>query len=88
MKRTSAYYQALQEAEQAGRDRETPAPASLSATRRYVKATFYLEEEQLYKLDDLVIRYRRMTHGHLNRNELMRRLVGRLSPDEILGCIA
>lgn len=46
-----------------------------SSTRE--KITFYLRPDQIDKLDELTLAYKRRTGQRLNRNELVRRMIDR-----------
>lgn len=46
-----------------------------SSTRE--KITFYLRPDQIDKLDELTLAYKRRTGRRLNRNELVRRMIDR-----------
>lgn len=50
-----------------------------SSTRE--KVTFYLRPDQVEKLDELVIAYKRRTGQRMNRNELMRQMLDRITID-------
>ena len=54
-----------------------------SSTRE--KVTFYLRPDQIEKLDDLVIAYKRQTGRRANRNALMRLLLDRVDIDLLVG---
>ncbi len=48
------------------------------------KITFYLRPDQIDKLDELVLAYRRQTGNRINRNELVRRLIDLCDLDLLL----
>ncbi len=48
------------------------------------KITFYLRPDQIDKLDELVLAYKRRTGSRINRNELVRRLIDRCDLDLLL----
>ncbi len=48
------------------------------------KVTFYLRPDQVDKLDELVLAYKRRTGVRINRNELVRRLIDRANLDLLL----
>jgi hypothetical protein len=48
------------------------------------KITFYLRPDQVEKLDELVIAYRRRTGRRTNRNALMRLVLDRIDIDLLL----
>ena len=53
----------------------TQESADDSSTRE--KITFYLRPDQIDKLDELTLAYKRRTGQRLNRNELVRRMIDR-----------
>jgi hypothetical protein len=48
------------------------------------KVTFYLRPDQVDKLDELALVYKRWTGSRINRNELVRRLIDRADLDLLL----
>ncbi len=48
------------------------------------KITFYLRPDQIDKLDELVLAYKRQTGTRINRNELVRRLIDLCDLDLLL----
>jgi hypothetical protein len=53
-----------------------------SSTRE--KVTFYLRPDQVEKLDEMVIAYKRRTGRRTNRNALMRLLLDRVEIDQLV----
>jgi len=48
------------------------------------KITFYLRPDQIDKLDELVLAYKRQTGNRINRNEVVRRLIDFCDLDVLL----
>jgi len=59
-----------------------PLPKSTGGTQ--VKITFYLSEEQVAKIDGYIQEFHRQTGVRPNRNDIIRRLVDRARPEDIL----
>ena len=49
------------------------------------KISFYLRPDQVDKLDELALAYKKHTGIRLNRNELVRRLIDRADLDILIG---
>jgi len=65
-------------------DRETVKQQSGTDESAREKITFYLRPDQIDKLDELVLAYRRQTGNRINRNELVRRLIDLCDLDMLL----
>lgn len=63
---------------------ETAQPAARGASG-FEKTSFYLRPDQLDKLDDLALAYRRRTGQRVGRNDLVRRLIDRCDLDSLIG---
>ena len=61
-----------------------PAPMPIPSASGNEKVTFYLRPNQVDKLDELVLAYKRRTGVRINRNELVRRLIDRAALDLLL----
>ena len=62
----------------AATEQEGPGPAAASAGKGATeKVSFYLRPDQVDKLDELALAYKKRTGVRLNRNELVRRLIDR-----------
>ena len=59
-----------------------PVPSPSAAGNE--KVTFYLRPDQVDKLDELVLAYKRRTGVRINRNELVRLLIDRADLDLLL----
>jgi len=63
---------------------ETAQPAARGASG-LEKTSFYLRPDQLDKLDELALAYRRRTGQRVGRNDLVRRLIDRCDLDSLIG---
>jgi hypothetical protein len=65
-------------------DRNTVIPQTGADESAREKITFYLRPDQIDKLDELVLAYKRQTGKRINRNEVVRRLIDLCDLDLLL----
>jgi hypothetical protein len=65
-------------------DRNTVIPQTVADESAREKITFYLRPDQIDKLDELVLAYKRQTGKRINRNEVVRRLIDLCDLDLLL----
>jgi hypothetical protein len=61
------------------------ADAVPAAAKAGEKTTFYLRPDQVDKLDELALAYKRKTGKRVNRNDLVRQLIDQAELDDLLG---
>ena len=91
MKRQSAYSTVLQEQQQRAdtpQDGKTVIPQETvrgeTKTSQRAKVTFYLEQEQVDKLDEIIDAFKKRKHLRLNQQEVMRMLIDEADIDDLV----
>lgn len=69
------------------RKEEPPAQEKKTQNRNYDPTTFYLNDEQLTKLDELALAFKKHKRKRIGRNEIVRALVDQVDLQMLLNLI-